>query len=246
MAEYPVMPLYTDAYLSDTLHLTTLQHGAYCLLLMVAWRTPDCALPNDDKVLARYARLDVRTWLKNRDTVMQFWELGGDHKWRQKRQLDTRISVEYRRSLNSEAGKASALKRKNRGSTSVGTKSKPKSNLLNLNHELDIGKEVSKPPLPPFIPAGDWEAFEEMRDRIKKPMTERAKELIVMELEKLRAAGNDPGAVLRQSVRNNWLDVFALRDKTPGAQHRHGRFEQQDYSKDTGGFDVTNATKKNG
>ena len=53
MAQFPVLPLWTDAYLGDTTHLTTIEHGAYMLLLMVSWRSPDCRLPDDDAMLAR-------------------------------------------------------------------------------------------------------------------------------------------------------------------------------------------------
>jgi uncharacterized protein YdaU (DUF1376 family) len=119
MAEFPALPLFTDAYMADTRHLSAAQHGAYLLLLMTAWRMPDCCLPDDDRALARWAAMDHRTWLKNKAAVMTFWKLGEDAKWRQHRLLDERNHVENRRHKNSDAGKASALKRKNRGSTSV-------------------------------------------------------------------------------------------------------------------------------
>jgi uncharacterized protein YdaU (DUF1376 family) len=45
MAEFPAMPLFTDAYLADTLDLTTEQHGIYLLMMVVAWRRPKCSLP---------------------------------------------------------------------------------------------------------------------------------------------------------------------------------------------------------
>lgn len=121
MAEFPALPLFTDAFIGDTTHLTAAQTGAYLMLLFIAWKMPDCALPNDDKKLARWARMDNRTWIVNKSIIMEFWKLGEDAKWRQARLVDERIYVEHKRTLNSQAGKSSALKRLNRGSTTVPT-----------------------------------------------------------------------------------------------------------------------------
>lgn len=78
MAKFHYMPLVINDYIADTTHLTTQEHGAYLLLLMAAWRTPDCNLPNDDKKLARYAGLRMNHWLRIKDTIMEFWTIDGD------------------------------------------------------------------------------------------------------------------------------------------------------------------------
>jgi hypothetical protein len=78
------------------------------------------------------------------------------------------------------------------------------------------GKQRATGPLfvpPGWIPGPVWDAFEAMRRKIRKPMTERARELVVIELEKLRAAGEDPVAVLEQSIRNDWQDVYPVKLK---------------------------------
>ncbi|UXN69925.1 DUF1376 domain-containing protein [Devosia neptuniae] len=108
MAEFPHMPLATDAYLADTLHLDAQQHGAYLMLLIVAWRTRGVpSLPNDDKILARYAKVDPRTWQRIRPTIMAFWELGSDNRWTQKKQLEVRVAAHKR----AEAARDKASKR---------------------------------------------------------------------------------------------------------------------------------------
>lgn len=60
-----------------------------------------------------------------------------------------------------------------------------------------------------FIDA--WTGFEEMRKKIRKPLTDRAKKLILKKLEKM-APGNEAkqAAILDQSVERGWQGVFEL------------------------------------
>jgi len=57
MAKYPSMPLFPDAWIADTQHLTNEEQGVYFRLVMFAWRTPSCALPDDDRRLAMMVSL---------------------------------------------------------------------------------------------------------------------------------------------------------------------------------------------
>jgi uncharacterized protein YdaU (DUF1376 family) len=95
MSKFPHLPLFTDAFIADTTHLNATETGAYLLLLMTAWRSPDCRLPDDDKKLARWARVDPRAWHKLKPVVMEFWALT-DGFWTQKRLLSERDSVSKR------------------------------------------------------------------------------------------------------------------------------------------------------
>lgn len=124
MAEFPALPLWTDAYLGDTTHLTTIEHGAYLLLLMTAWRTRGCALPDDDRLLARYARLSAQQWKRMRPIIAAFF-IVENGVWRQGRLTDERDAVERHRRLQSEKGKAGALAKslKKNGRHKAGAKS---------------------------------------------------------------------------------------------------------------------------
>lgn len=118
MAEFPSLPLWTDAYMADTTHLTTLEHGAYFLLLVVAWRSKDVRLPDDDKLLARYTRLTPAQWKRIKPVISQFFTIENGY-WMQGRLTDEFNAVKQYRKRQSDAGKASALKRKGRHSTAV-------------------------------------------------------------------------------------------------------------------------------
>ena len=110
MAEFPAMPLWTDAYLADTGHLTATEHGAYLLLLMAAWRSGG-RLPNDDKKLARFARVSSGQWKRMRETIRDFFTLE-DGYLVQGRQMETLAAV--RRKSKSAQNSARAKYRKNK------------------------------------------------------------------------------------------------------------------------------------
>lgn len=78
MAAIPFMPLYVADYMSDAAHLSTLEHGAYLLLIMTYWQRGE-ALPNDDKKLARICRVGPREWNRLKPVVSEFFKVSCDN-----------------------------------------------------------------------------------------------------------------------------------------------------------------------
>jgi hypothetical protein len=76
--------------------------------------------------------------------------------------------------------------------------------------------------LPDWIPRDDWQEFLKFRQRVRKPMTERAKHLAVIDLEKLRNEGYSPSAVINQSILNGWSGLFRIRDANEGGNKSPG------------------------
>lgn len=73
--------------------------------------------------------------------------------------------------------------------------------------------------LPPSIPAELWKDFEEMRSKIRAPMTDRARRGVVDEILRLKELGHDPEAVLLQSISNSYRGVFPLKNVNGNGSH---------------------------
>lgn len=73
----PWMPLYVADYLADTAHLEAAESGAYLHLIMHYWING--GLPNDDRRLARIAKMADREWLKSKATIQDFFDDGWRH-----------------------------------------------------------------------------------------------------------------------------------------------------------------------
>ena len=80
MAKFPHLPLWTDAYMADTLHLTHEEHGLYLMLLMTIWRSPDCKIPNDFEWVKRRLRAtDDQMENLVRNLLDEFFTTTGNH-----------------------------------------------------------------------------------------------------------------------------------------------------------------------
>jgi hypothetical protein len=82
-----------------------------------------------------------------------------------------------------------------------------------LDQDLDQDQKKVRElvaPLPDWLPQDPWKAWLEVRRRNKAPNTPRALTLAIKELEKLRADGQDPVAVLEQSTLRGWRGLFPI------------------------------------
>lgn len=68
--------------------------------------------------------------------------------------------------------------------------------------------------------------FEEMRKKIRKPLTPRAKEIMLKKLKELAKDEKTQIAILEQSIMNSWQGVFPLKDEQQrNAEHPYRRVD---------------------
>jgi uncharacterized protein YdaU (DUF1376 family) len=67
------MKLYIGDYLGDTSHLSTIEHGAYLLLIMAYWQKGG-PLRNTDVLLSNIARTTPEEWSSCKETILEFFE----------------------------------------------------------------------------------------------------------------------------------------------------------------------------
>jgi hypothetical protein len=97
------------------------------------------------------------------------------------------------------------------------------------NHHEPSQKPTTTFVLPDSISQQLWDDYEEMRRTIKKPMTSKARTLIVAKLLKLGQSGHDPATVLEQSIENSWAGVFEIKSFSngQGVKNANGNRSQQ-------------------
>jgi hypothetical protein len=206
-----------------------------------AWKQrPAASLPDDDRVIAAFARLPLAKFRRFREEVLRGFVKCSDGRL-------------YHRTLAAEAGRAFERKtafhrkretdnqrlkkwRANKGETpnethdetttetQIETRFVAEGQLRDRDVTVrdksslrsDSAPKAPKVEIPEWIPSEPWSAFVEMRRKIKAPLTDRAMLLTIAELRKLRAT-NDIGAVLDQSVAKAWRGVFPVKH-----QQSHG------------------------
>lgn len=120
MADFPALPLWTDAYLAD-LHprLSLEEHGCMILMMQFAWRSEGCRLEDDDKLIARMLSVTLNRWEQRLRPVMKKLWTVSDGFWTQKRLTKEHQFVANRTANLSERGRkggeAKALKQQQTG-----------------------------------------------------------------------------------------------------------------------------------
>ena len=143
MAELPFMPLWTDAYLSDTDHLSFEEHGIYLKLLMLIWRTPGCQLPNDEGWICRRLRVSTTQFNELVKPLMEeFLDNTGNHITSRRLQREFTASKNRSRQQSVRA-KSRWNKEKGvcRGNASISIPISIKKDTTNV-----VSKEKEKPP----------------------------------------------------------------------------------------------------
>lgn len=109
------MPLWIGAYLADTMKLTTLQHGAYFLLLMAYWRER-AALKDCDDELRAITKTEKSEWKKLRPVLEKFFVLRDGVWWHKRVEVEMAKANGHKDAATSKA-KAAAEARWNKKKT---------------------------------------------------------------------------------------------------------------------------------
>ena len=95
------MPFYVAKYLGKTDHLTTLQHGAYLLLIMHYWQHG--SLPSDVKNLQKICKISSYQWSKNWPVLSKFFTADLKHE-RVERELQKAENISIKRQFSGRRG----------------------------------------------------------------------------------------------------------------------------------------------
>jgi DNA-binding transcriptional ArsR family regulator len=129
------------------------------------------------------------------------WNLNGTHE---------RVATDCGPSSNETSDRLATDGMCNKEQRTNNTKNKPKGEVFN-SAEME---------LPEWLPRDVWVEFVEHRRETKKPLTERAARTNIRRLSELRSKGQDPRAVIDQTIAAGWTGLFEVNTgkRTPKAQ----------------------------
>lgn len=82
---------------------------------------------------------------------------------------------------------------------------------------LKAHRDSDWPELPDWLPAEAWNGWLDVRRRKGAWPTAHAVDLTIGKLERWRASGHDPGAILDESTMQNWTGIFEPKDRRNGS-----------------------------
>lgn len=172
---FPYFPFYVSDFISDSKveAMATIEIGAYVLLLCKAWReNPPGTLPDDDNLLARWAKLSDSVWLEHKSYIMGPFVLKNG-KWHQKRMKEEAKKMLARFKERSKSGQKGAKKKWDKTTENKGENLTPENDgsAITLPEQNDSIRSdqirSDQNIVPPIPPKGDL--FGEGSVRVWKP-----------------------------------------------------------------------------
>ena len=210
--------------------------AGYLYLLARSWESPDCALSGDPTDLADFSELGDELWGQYGPRILRKFERLSDGRirnsviyqyWLQAKQVFEKRQERVHR-INSKASSELPQHddrdddRDDNRTTVTETVTVTKEQVQKAtprSHERGATRSPRATAFEPpdWVPREPWCAFAEMRKAIRAPLTLKACEATVRELDKLRMRGHDPGEVLLQSVQRSWRGIFELKESSYAA-----------------------------
>lgn len=218
-------------YLRDTAHLSMIEDGAYRRLLDVYY-VKELPLPHEPRDVYRLVRAGTKPERDAVAIVLREFFVDTPEGWRHKRcdaeiarfqdkQAKAKRSADARWEAHRSQSDGNANAHANASTDAMRTHSegnapraRPQSpDTSNQNKEAELPLDFA---LPEWIPTEAWDGYVAMRKKQRKPMTDRARDLKVAELQRFRDEGYDIGAILDKSTANSWTDIYPPKDGGTG------------------------------
>lgn len=146
MSQAPSMPMFWDAYIADTTHLTTEEHGAYLLLLAAMWRRNGW-VPDDDRDNARILGLTPAKWKRIKARLSEFLVFEDGH-ITQKNLLKiweiTQEKIKKNRENGAKGGRPKSTKNKDLAKANGSVADNPSETIPEPEPEPDISKSSNE------------------------------------------------------------------------------------------------------
>jgi len=194
-------------------------------LWLAAWQqVPAGSLPNDDRLLcALSGGHRLSRFQKDKEALLQGWVLCSDDRWYHPVLAEQVLRVVSARGRRARSARVAAQAR-----WSVAPTKSPRAS-DQTESRVDASEMLPKPErkrrksgggalrddllaldLPESVSLDVWTRFVDFRFDTKKPLTLQGGKLALHKLDELRKAGNDPEAVVNQSILSGWMGLFAV------------------------------------
>lgn len=147
MAEFAALPLFTDAWVADTAHLTRVERGLYMDLLVLCWRSPECRIPNDLAWIDRKLGCDEEEVLTLKKLIAEFMSSTGN--WLTQKRLKKEFN--YIREKRQKFSDWAKLRKNKQKDTSLGNAtntdvcSAPTPTPTPTKRDIDTNVSISRP-----------------------------------------------------------------------------------------------------